>query len=772
MIMEEKKRTNTQNSAYSANRSRNAGSYGGMNTKAAANANKPKKNKNKKKKSSVNPALRVLKVVGTLMLSCIMIVIITGSIFATALTIYILNFADTTTTISLDENVVTSNVSRFLYANPDYDEDDEDSEEYLLYYGIKNAQRKAAWADLETIPTYVQDAFVYTEDERFYSHDGVDFKRTFVAIARTLLGSQQGGSTITQQTIKNITGDNEALGAEGVERKIREIFRAINVEKVYTKEDILEAYLNVIPFTTSVDDIIGIQAAANFYYRKDVSELNLAEAASLAGMLTNPVRYNPLEQLENNRIRLNYCLDQMLENGAISDNEYDEAMEQADNLEVYGDHDFTTVEEENEIPDDQGPTSWFMDAAINQAVAEIADAKGIETTDAEARLYSGGYTIYTTVDIDLQKKMEKQMRDATNFQTWSFDGDKLKSGFIAMDYTGEVKAIVSERTKKKESRIFNRVTQGRRSPGSCIKPIASYAPALEQDLITYSSLIEDNPITIDADNDGNTEKWPVNYSEYGESGNWSGKSIPTWQMIAKSLNTAPAQLVEKMTPAYCYNFLKEKLDITTMEEDFDIDYSAMTVGGFRNGLCLEELVGAYMIFGNGGKKYETTYITKIEEADGTVIYEHSDGYKQAISDSTAYVMNKMMQRVVTDTEGTGRYAKLNNTVLAAKTGTSSDWVDLNFVGCTPDYVSGVWIGYEEWKKIPTDQYQNIGEIWKNLFGSVAENEEHHDFAMPDTVVELRYCTKTGLIAGDYCGSTDVGYYKQSCIPQTCSGYHG
>ena len=152
-------------------------------------------------------------------------------------------------------------------------------------------------------------------------------------------------------------------------------------------------------------------------------------------------------------------------------------------------------------------------------------------------------------------KMEEQMRDNSNFQTWSFDGDKLKSGFICMNYNGEVQAIVSDRTKKNKSLIFNRVTQGRRSPGSCIKPIASYAPALDQDLITYSSLIVDEPIEIDADNDGQNEKWPVNYSEYGESANWSGKSYTSWQMIMKSLNPAPAQLVQKMTPAYCFNFL-------------------------------------------------------------------------------------------------------------------------------------------------------------------------------------------------------------------------
>jgi penicillin-binding protein 1A len=315
------------------------------------------------------------------------------------------------------------------------------------------------------------------------------------------------------------------------------------------------------------------------------------------------------------------------------------------------------------------------------------------------------------------------------------------------------------------------VSQGQRSPGSCIKPIASYAPALEQDLITYSTLIQDSPITIDADSDGTTEKWPVNYSEYGETGNWSGNNYTSWQMLMKSLNTAPAQLVEKLTPAYCYNFLKEKLDITTLDEDYDSNYSAMTVGGMHNGVHLQELAAAYTIFGNGGKKYETTYISKIEESDGTVIYEHTDGYNQVISESTAYVMNKMMQKVVTESEGTGRYAKLSNTVVAAKSGTSSDWVDLNFVACTPDYVSAVWIGYDEWKKISTSQYQNIGAIWKNLFGDVAEKEKNHDFKMPDSVVELKYCTKTGLIAGNGCSSTATGYYKDTNIPQTCSGWH-
>ena len=725
-----------------------------------------------KKRHSTSPVVHIFKVLGTLLLSIFLIVIITMSIFGTVLTIYIFNFADTTTTVTLEKNP-QSNISRFLYDNPDYDEETDDpKDQYELYYSMRNKYKHYIWVDLENIPQVVQDAFVYTEDERFYSHDGVDFKSTFAAFAKIFMGGRRGGSTITQQTIKNVTGDNATEGVEGIERKIREVFRAINVEKTYTKDVVLESYLNIVPQNTSEYEIIGVQAAANFYFGKDVSELDLAEAACLAGMNNAPADNNPIDSIENNNIRRKYCLTKMLENGAISEQEYNEALHEE--LELAGNFNYSSETVYDGELEDQGITDWYLDAAIEEAISRIAEEAGCTYEDAQERLYNGGYTVYTNVDIDMQRRVEKSMQDASNFTTYDMDPeeDTLWSAFICMDYRGNVRSVVSSRSEKTDIRVYNQATQGSRSPGSCIKPIASYAPALDQDLITMSSLYNDKPLMEVEQEDGTKSQWPVNYSEDGLSGNWSYKDLFTYQMLLRSLNTMPAQLVDKLTPAYCFNFLKTKLDVNSLR-DTESDYSAMTVGSL--GMSLEELVGAYMIFGNGGRKYDVNFVYKIEDSAGKVIYEKNDGYKQAISDSTAYIMNRMMQYVINDKEGTGRYAKLKKTDLVGKTGTSEKWEDLNFVGCTPDYVSGIWIGYENPETIPTNDYENIGQIWKNVFGDIADSSEHKSFdetfPMPDTVVKQDFCSRTGLLASNGCSSRTTGYFKTSNTPDYCYGGH-
>lgn len=708
------------------------------------------------------------KVLGTFLLSVILVLVITGSIFATALTIYVLNYADTTTTVSL-ENITANYTSRFLYENPDYDEDDPKDDEYLLYYALKNTNQHAVWTDYQSIPLNLSNAVVATEDERFLSHDGVDFKRTlasFINIFVPLYDERSGGSTITQQTIKNVTGDDARDGTEGAERKIREIFRAMNVERTYSKEDILECYLNIISFATWDYDIRGVQAAANYYFGKDVSQLNLGECASLAAMIKAPAELNPINDKKLNRERAEYTLRKMNDIGMISSDDWEKGKQQLAELEVTGDIEYSSVTQYEDETKDQGPTSWFMDDAISQTIDILVDYYGITTAEANDKLYSGGYTIYTTVDMDIQTEVEKKMRDKTNFQAYELEKDKLCSAFFCCDYYGQVKAVVGSRKKKKESRIWSFATDSTRSPGSTIKPIAAYAPAIDQGIVTYSTILKDEPIEIKLD-DKTTKKWPVNYSETKEE-NWTYNNYPLWTMLQNSTNTASAQLVKMLTPTYSYNFLQQKLGITTLTLD-DADYAPMSIGAMSNGLHLSELVEAYQIFGNGGKKYDMTYISLIEDKDGTIIYEHSDSYDQVIDPSSAYVMNRMMQKVVQS--GTGQAAKLQNTDLVAKTGTAEDWTDLLFVGCTPDYVSGVWIGMENPETIPTSEYQDSSNIWKNIFGDIAENEPHKTFEIPEGVVEAKYCTHSGLLATNSCKDTQTGYYKENALPEYCNiGY--
>lgn len=738
-----------------------------------SSANSQFKTTRRKTTKRHSKAYKVFKFLMMFLLSVFLIIVISGSILVTALTIYILNFADTTSTINLD-NVEVNFTTRFLAENPEYDKEDETSDQYVLYYSMSGNGEKRTWVDIENVPKHVRDAFVSTEDERFYSHDGVDFKRTLAAFVNVFIpiyGENQGGSTITQQTIKNITGDDAQIGGEGYARKIREIFRSINLERTATKDDILEAYLNIVPLGNNV---CGVQAAANYYFSKDVADLSVKEAASLAAITRAPSVYNPVYDYDMNVGRANdFILKNMLDYGAISTNEYNDAL--AEELVVTGDPNFTTaVESTDNKYECVGVSSYYVDAAINDVLEILQESEGIDYEAAEDKLMAGGYTVYTNVDLNLQSDVEKKFLDPTNFAYYTSDDDTLKAAFITMDYSGNVKAVVGDRGEKTVSRSLSYATMARRSPGSSIKPIASYAPALDKDLITYSTLFKDEPIEIIND-EGKKEKWPVNYSEDGYSSNWSNNNYFTYQMIYKSLNTAPAQIVKKLTPTYCFNFLQDTLHLTSLVANengkTDDAYSPMTVGEFTYGVYLDELVGAYQIFGNQGKWYKPSFVSKIVDKLGNVVYENQYVAEQAIDSSTGYVMNRMLQTVITNSEGTGRFAKLSNVDLVGKTGTSDKWQNLTFVGCTPEYVSGVWIGYELLSEINRNQYKNIGEIWKNIFGDNANSGSVKEFSMPDTVKELKYCKSTGLIAGRNCYNTDVGYYKDSNIPETCSGNH-
>lgn len=704
------------------------------------------KRKKKKRKKKSNPVKKTFAVIGTTLLSLVLIALIVGSILAAALTVYVLQFVQNTK-IDINLDNLDEESSSFIYA---YDDNG----------GLVEMKRLSRDKDripvsLDEIPQYVQDAFVYTEDASFYEHSGVDWKRTFFAFANELthqlLGRKQGGSTITQQLIKNVSGDD----APNWDRKMREIIRAGQMEQYCTKSKILEAYLNYVGFGGRT---YGIEAASLKYFGKSAKELTVAEGACLAGIPQSPNYNNPWKDEERCLERQKLVLHNMLNYGAISENEYNEAINTEVKFRSQGDVDNSYTANSN------GIQNWFVDTVIEDVIHDFMDLYGIERDEAGDRLYNGGYKVYTTCDAEMQLEIEKKYQDYTTFSSEVLNEPPF-SAFIVMDYEGNILAITGNVGEKAVDNGWNYATTNIH-PGSCIKPLSVYGYALEHNLINYSSIFIDSPIEIEDENDPmSTRKWPNN-----NNGIWSEQNVFVYQALERSLNTVPAQLAQLIGPGELVTFLQNKFQISTLNVN-DANLAPMAVGALTEGLTLRELVASYQVFGNLGKYYEPTTYYYVEGPNGERVLDHAYTPIQSIGEDTAYIMNKMMQVVVDGANGTGRAAKLNNMPLAGKTGTTQNYADILFVGCTPNYVSGVWYGYGNTRSTENTYYSSA-QVWKNVFGDIAEEGILTEFPKCDDVVEYYYCSETGLAANGNCKIGGVGYYKSSNPPATCSQCKG
>ncbi len=733
------------------------------------------KSKLKKIKRTVTRILRPFKhLIGTIaiaVLCVLMVAVISVTIVGSALTVYVVNLMSETSEIKLDD--ISSSYTTYIYAK--------DGNNWITYDLISSEGEKRVWASLEQIPLHVRDAFIYSEDERFNSHDGVDFQGTVMAFANIFLefwDSQRGASTITQQTVKNLTGDKDTVGMEGIARKIREIYRSIQLEKDYSKDDILEAYLNLVPLN---NNIYGVQAASNYYFNKDVSQLSIAEAACIAAITKSPVANDPIAHPEKNLERRKYILGKMLEFGAISTEEHDAAL--AEELKLIGSMVYTQLDDTltdsstvSAYENFDAVSSYYVDAAIYQAVEIFMQHFGLDWDAAYEKLRSGGYEIYTCVDLEIQKELERKYLDLYTFSE-SGTEEIPQSAFICMDYNGRILGVVGGIGEKTSPLGLNRATMSTRQPGSSIKPLASYSLAVDRDLITWSTQFFDVPLLIeDAGSENGYLVWPRNYSTTGAyTSSWTKEYNFSFQCLQRSLNTTSAQLVEMLTPSECFEFLNYRLHLKglTLYQNglTDIARSPMSVGALTNGVTLQDVTTAYQMFGNGGKYYDSTFISRILDNSGNVVYQHSFLGEQVIDESSAYVMNRMLETVVSSSRGTGRNARLESVELIAKTGTTQDWADLWFVGCTPEYVTGLWIGHDIPQEIDTKVCYGSSDMWKNIFGDIAEASDIKTFTSTTSVVKRDYCTVTGLIAGTNCTNTSVGYYKRTNIPATCSGEH-
>lgn len=585
--------------------------------------------------------------------------------------------------------------------------------EYQRLHGTENR----IWVSFDKMPKYLGDAFVAIEDERFWQNSGVDWKRTAGAIANRLLkfnSTEFGGSTITQQLIKNVTNDRD----KDAMRKIREIVRALLISKKLTKTEILEAYLNTIPLANG---ICGVQVAANYYFNKDVSELTLTESAALAAITNNPSKYNPLTEngAEQNEKRRRLVLDKMLELGKITYEEYDKAYNEKLKLDDSQEDDY-----EIEI------NSYFVDTLIDQVIDELAEKYNCDTKTASMMFYNGGFKIYSTLNPDIQSSMEKVYTDINTYfpQTAAnLNGEKVhaQSAMTVMDYSGHIVGIVGGAGEKTTNRGLNRATKSPRQPGSTMKPIGVYALAIDKDIVNYSSKVIDQPIK--------------NYYGTGKSGpkEWYGYYKGTVSLnyaIRKSMNTVPVRLLQEVGIDTSYDFLVNKLNCKHLVPE-DKNLAALALGGTNYGLTTTESAAAYAIFGNKGVYHKPTTYYKIERANGEVIFDYDETGTQAISPASATIMNHLLQEVVYGREGTGGgIAGYNSNMKAyAKTGTSSESKDLWMVAGTPYYVGSVWYGFDIQSEVSNGG--SAAKIWKAVMSGVHKNLEKKEFDDSDDVVK-------------------------------------
>ena len=402
--------------------------------------------------------------------------------------------------------------------------------------------------------------------------------------------------------------------------------------------------------------------------------------------------------------------------------------------------------------------SYFVDALIDQVVKALTDKFGYEKTHANKIFYSSGYKIYATVDANIQKTMESVFSDQKTYGLKGKNGATLQGSMTVIDYNGHVKGLVGGIGEKIGQRGFNRATSAVRQPGSTMKPIAAYAPAIEKDIINYSSIVNDTKT--------NYNGWtPVNwYSSY-----WG--NITVQYALERSVNTIPVYLVNKLGTQVSFDFLTKTLGITTLTNE-DVNLAPLGMGGTNGGITSMESAAAYAIFGNLGQYHAPTLFTKVTDQHDEIVFEYDSSPTMAISEDTATVMNKLLQTVVYGSRGTGAAAR--NTVkdmkIFAKTGTSNNSNDLWFVGGTPYYVGSCWCGYDEQQNISNAGIARV--MWSAVMSKIHNGLEPKEFEVSSYATERYYCTSTGLLATSACPSKSIGWYKKSNTPGSCTAHAG
>ncbi len=663
-------------------------------SKTRTKSKTPIHKKRRKKRSRV--AYGIFIAVFCLFVSAMLTVIVVGS----SVLAYVDDYVEGKKIIDLENYTSSQSQTSIMYA---YDENNK-AKELTRLHGEENR----IWVDYDQMPDNLINAFVSLEDKRFWSHPGVDWTRTIAVLVNPEYEGQ-GASTITQQLVKNLTDQKDVTYV----RKFNEILRALNLERYYSKKEILEAYLNTVSLGAGA---YGVETAAEIYFGKSVEKLSLIECATLAGITKAPYTLNPYYDYNACKERRDTCLWYMMDNKKITESQYKKSIKKKITLAE------KKSSSQSNQTDDTDILSWYEEYVIDQVIADLQSEYGYEYNEAWRMVYYGGLSIYSAVDTEIQDWVEKVYKDRLGFPYSRTDknGNLPQSSITIMDYQGRIVAIAGGTGKKTTNRGYNRATDTRakRQPGSSIKPLSVYSPAIDQGLITPSSTILEKAITL------NGSLWPRNFN--GDHG--SGRYITVQEALVRSLNTVPVRILKEMLGVKTsYQYCNEKFHLNLSERDMDL--SPLAVGGTNTGVTSLEMAAAFATFGNGGNYYKPYSYYKVLDRNGEVILDNRKNEpERAIENATANATLGMMLKAVSQSNGTGYGSAISGFQTFAKTGTTSDNCDKWYCGGTPYYVTAIWYGFDYHADLYTGSSNPAKNIFRYVFSEIHKNLKSKTFA--------------------------------------------
>lgn len=613
---------------------------------------------------------------------------------------------------------------------------------------------------LDEMPTYLPKAFIAIEDKRFYDHGAVDWGRTLYATVTYIFNggkSNFGGSTITQQLIKNLYDDDDRSGFAGIERKIREMARAYNLEKVASKDEILETYLNYIYLGGHKDgmDIMGVEVASQYYFSKSAKDLTIAQAAFLAGINNTPNSYYPFDPETDNtekiHTRTKTVLAEMKDQGYISEEEYNTAI-----AEVDVGLGFQKGNVSNAVN-----YSYHTSAAIEQVIADLMrQEEDLSYKAAKARVFSNGYTIYTTQKTEIQNTMETEYKKDTYVVNGreKKDGQLINSGhsqsaMVIIDHTtGQVVGTMGALGSDSDVSGINRATQGKIQPGSSFKPVAVIAPALEEGIITAATVYDDSKTTFGG-------KYSPNNSD-------GFKGLQTVRdAIAHSSNVINVKILAELGTSKAIEFLQNIGVASVSGSNADLSLALGTPN-----VSPLEMAASYAAIANDGVYIEPTFYTKVEDSNGNTVIEATQESRRVMSEDNAYILKSILTAPVK--YGTASNCTISGMEVAAKTGSTESYRDRWLCGFTSYYTAATWFGFDTPERPRGNNISGntASKIWVTIMRAIHKGLPNASFQKTNNIVSATICLDSGKVATTSCSRTRSEIFVKGTVPGACEGH--